>query len=88
MKSKTLLYRTLVFSIYPETLAPNCFLPGNGSLVLKTGELAKRFRISTSRMKEQLEDLQAMGFITDLTIERYFARYCVVLLLPQEEESK
>lgn len=78
MKSKTLLYRTLVFSLYPDKLAPNCFLTSpDGSLVLKTGELAKRFRISVSRMKDQLLDLESMGFITNLKIERFFATYIV-----------
>lgn len=78
MKSKTLLYRTLVFSLYPDKLAPNCFLATGPSLVLKTGELAKRFRISVSRMKDQLKDLEDMGFIKDLVIERYFAHYVIV----------
>lgn len=78
MKSKTLLYRTLVFSLYPTKLCPSCFLPSeDGTLVLKTGDLAKRFRISVGRMKQQLEDLEALGLIKDLKVERYFAKYKV-----------
>lgn len=78
MKSKTLLYRTLVFSLYP-TLGSNCFLPSPpGTLVLKTGELAKRFRVSVGRMKDQLLDLEAMGFITDLHVDKFVATYRVV----------
>lgn len=89
MKAKTLLYRTLVFSLYPTQLANNCFLPStDGSLVLKTGELAKRFRISVGRMKDQLEDLEASGLIKDLKIERYFAKYSVVVPEALRENSR